>query len=197
MTSGSSVTTWLDRLRAGDAAAAEPLWRRYYGDLVRLAGRHLSGQARGGADGEDLAAAAFQDFCAGAAAGRFPKIHNRDDLWRLLLTITVREVRDHVRYETRDRRDSRRTIAAGDLFDLAGADLDRLAGDSPDPALAAAVADTLAHLLARLPEDLRGAARDQLDGYSAVDSARRQSCSLRTVERRRQRIREFWGQIEV
>jgi hypothetical protein len=36
------VTTWLHLLRAGDPAAAQPLWQRYYTDLVRLAHAHLA-----------------------------------------------------------------------------------------------------------------------------------------------------------
>jgi DNA-directed RNA polymerase specialized sigma24 family protein len=126
------------------------------------------------------------------AAGRFPRLSDRHDLWALLLTITLRHARTLARHETRLRRDSRRTAAAATLCDLPEADLDRLAGADPDPALAAEVADQLRHLLALLPGDLRPVAQDLLAGYTAVEIARRLGCSLRTVERRWQRIRQFW-----
>jgi DNA-directed RNA polymerase specialized sigma24 family protein len=85
------------------------------------------------------------------------------------------------------------TAGAADLAGLSDADLDRLAGDAPDPALAAEVADWLRHLLTRLPgDDLRAVARDLLAGYTAVEMAGRHGCGLRTVERRWQRIRQFW-----
>jgi RNA polymerase sigma factor (sigma-70 family) len=188
-----SVTTWLVLLKAGDLGAAEALWQRYYTRLVELARQHLSRHARRAADAEDVAAAAFADFCAGAAAGRFPRLSDRHGLWRLLLTLTLRQARNLARHETRQRRDSRRTVRAADLFDLPGADLDRLAGDAPDPALAAEVADELHHLLSLLPgDDLRGVAQDLLAGCTAVEIAQRHGCSLRTVERRWQRIRQFW-----
>jgi ECF sigma factor len=32
-----SVTVWIESLKAGDAQAAEKLWRRYFEGLVRLA----------------------------------------------------------------------------------------------------------------------------------------------------------------
>ena len=32
-----SVTRWIDLLKAGDPAAAQPLWQRYFEQLVRLA----------------------------------------------------------------------------------------------------------------------------------------------------------------
>jgi DNA-directed RNA polymerase specialized sigma24 family protein len=192
----ASVTTWLALLKAGDAAAAEALWRRYFARLVELAAQHLARHVRGAAEGEDVAVSAFASFCAGAAAGRFPRLSSRHDLWRLLLTITIRHARNLARHATSRRRDSRRTVGAADLFDLPDADLDRLAGDAPDPALAAAVADQVRHLLALLPgDDLRTVAQDLLAGHTALEIAHRLGCSLRTVERRFQRIRQFWGPV--
>jgi DNA-directed RNA polymerase specialized sigma24 family protein len=193
MPSSSSVTTWLAHLKAGDAAAAERLWKRYFAQLVELAQRHLARHVRAVSDGEDVAAGAFASFCDGVKAGRFPRLADRNDLWRLLLTITLHRARNLARYETQDRRDRRRTVSAGDLFDLPDADLDRLAGDEPDPALAAEVADELGHLMDLLPgDDLRAVARHVLAGYTRVEIAGRLDCGLRTVERRLQRIRQFW-----
>jgi hypothetical protein len=37
MSSEGSVSRWLGQLQAGDAAAAQPLWERYFGQLVQLA----------------------------------------------------------------------------------------------------------------------------------------------------------------
>jgi DNA-directed RNA polymerase specialized sigma24 family protein len=193
MPSSSSVTTWLAHLKAGDAAAAEPLWKRYFEQLVELANQHLSRRVRGVGDGEDVAVAAFADFCAGVKSGRFPHLADRNDLWHLLLTITLRRTRNVVRHETAAKRDSRRTVRAADLFELPDGDLDRLAGDAPDPALAAEVADQVRFLLEALPgDDLRCVARSVLAGYTAVETAVRLGCGLRTVERRLQRIRQFW-----
>jgi DNA-directed RNA polymerase specialized sigma24 family protein len=196
MTPPESVTTWLTHLKAGDHDAAQALWQRYFARLVELASQHLARHVRGGADGEDVALAAFASFCAGAAAGRFPRLSSRHDLWRLLLTLTVRHARSLARQETSARRDSRRTVGAADQFDFPDGDLDRLAGDAPDPALAAEVADELRHLLTLLPgNDLRTVAQDLLAGYTAEEMARRRGCSLRTVERRWQRIRQYWEPI--
>ncbi len=196
MTTSSSVTTWLAQLKAGDAAAAETLWKRYFAQLVELAQQYLSRHVRQAGDGEDVALAAFASFCDGVKAGRFPHLTDRNDLWRMLLTITLRRARNLARHETRDKRDRRRTVRADDLFDLPDADLDRLASDAPDPALAAEVADQLRHLLDLLPgDDLRYVARDVLAGYTSVEIAGRLGCGLRTIERRLQRIRQFWEPI--
>jgi RNA polymerase sigma factor (sigma-70 family) len=197
MAPSASVTTWLAQLKAGDPDAAQALWERYFAQLVELARRHLARHVRRSADEEDVALSAFVSFCAGAAAGRFPRLTDRHDLWRLLLTLTVQQARKLARHESAQRRDARRVVTAADLFDLPDGDLDSLAGDSPDPALAAEVADELAHLLARLPNgELRDLATQLLAGYTAQEISRRVGCSLRTVERRWQRVRQFWQSAE-
>lgn len=187
----SSVTTWLQLLRAGDPAAAQRLWERYYGDLVRLAHAHLAARARRGADAEDVALSAFASFCRGAAEGRFPQLADRHDLWRLLFTITVRHAADQARREGRQRRGGR-PIDVADLLDLPDADLDQLQGDAPDPAWAAAVADEVSSLLAGLPrEDLRQVMQLRLEGYTLPEIARRLGRSLRSVERKWALVRQF------
>ncbi len=198
MTPTPSVTTWIAQLKAGDADAAQALWQRYFTQLVELARLHLARHVRRAADEEDVALSAFANFCAGAAAGRFPRLSDRHDLWRLLLTLTVRHARKLARDETAQRRDAGRVVAATDLLELPGADLDRLAGSAPDPALAAEVADQLHRLLGRLPtNELRALATDLLAGYTAPEVARRRGYSLRTVERRWRRVRQVCQEAEL
>src|SRR4051794_30533240 len=92
--SEGSVTRWIGDLRSGGDAAAQQLWERYSARLVGLARGRLRAARRAGAieDEEDAALSAFDSFCRGAAAlGRFPDLADRDDLWRLLVVITVRK----------------------------------------------------------------------------------------------------------
>lgn len=193
--SSASVTTWIGLLKAGQGDAAQALWQRYFTQLVELAHQHLSRHVQHGGNAEDVALAAFAGFCLAARNGRFPKLTDRHDLWRLLLTITLRRARDQARQELRERRSGARTVLASDLIELGNADLDRLASEAPDPAVAAEVADEFRHLLAKLPgDDLRAVVPLLLAGHTAPEIARHLGCSLRTVERRWQRIREFWAE---
>ena len=48
---------------------------------------------RRASDEEDVALSAFQSFYQGIARGRFPQLEDRDNLWRLLITITARKRR--------------------------------------------------------------------------------------------------------
>src|SRR6202034_1431934 len=93
-----SVTRWIGDLKAGGAAAAQPLWERYFDRLVRLARNKLRARPRRAAveDEEDAALSAFDSFCRGAARGRFPRLTDRDDLWRLLVVLTVRKALDQI-----------------------------------------------------------------------------------------------------
>jgi RNA polymerase sigma factor (sigma-70 family) len=190
MSSPSSVSTWIQRLQAGDHAAAQQLWQRYHARLIELARQQLAVPLQSAA--EDVAVMAFAGLCRGLQAGRYPDITQRDDLWRLLLAITLNQARRLGRDATRQRRDARRTLLATDLFDLPEADLDRLASSEPDPALAVELNDQVRALLGRLPDDLRPVAIDLLAGWGPAEIAARLNCSVRTIERRRERIRQFW-----
>src|SRR5229473_4615747 len=97
LTSNGSVTYWVGQLKAGDAAAAQPLFDRYFGQMVRLARARLQGKPPGCvADEEDVALSAFDSFCRGAEQGKFPQLKDRDNLWPLLVVITARKALDQV-----------------------------------------------------------------------------------------------------
>src|SRR5438552_6103586 len=104
MSSPGSVTFWIGRLKAGDPAAAEKLWQRYFRRLVALARKKLQGAPRGLADEEDAALSAFASFCRRAEQGQFPQLQDRDDLWHLLMVITVRKSSNQMKYERRQKR---------------------------------------------------------------------------------------------
>ncbi len=85
------VTRWIRRLADGDELAAQRIWERYFEDLTRLARKRLAGLPRRAADEEDVALSAMNSFYRGALAGRFPQLSDREDLWKLLVTITARK----------------------------------------------------------------------------------------------------------
>src|SRR5262245_65907343 len=92
-----SPTELLGKLRKGDDAAAGKLFQTYFEKLVRLARTRLQGKHRRVSDEEDVALSAFHSFCRGIEEGRFPQITSRDDLWRLLFSITLHETCHMVR----------------------------------------------------------------------------------------------------
>src|SRR5262249_37023024 len=161
-------THWLDLLRTGDRAAAGPLWERYFRLLVARARAALGAAPRRAADEEDAALSAFNSFCRGALAGRFPRLEDRDGLWHLLLEITVRNGAHRARDESRQRRGGGRVLAEADLHRAADeAPLARILGPEPTPQLAAQIAEECRRLLDKLgSDDLRAIAVWQMEGFT-------------------------------
>jgi DNA-directed RNA polymerase specialized sigma24 family protein len=182
-----SVSHWLTLLQAGDAAAAQPLWERYFRRLVGLARGKLQGAARQVADEEDVALSAFDTFCRNARGGRFPRLGDRDDLWRLLVLLTARKA-SHLR------RDQGRQKRGGGLAPVPEAPaLEEVLGREPSPEFAAEVAEEWRRLLAVLGDaGLEAVALWKMEGYENAEIAARLGCAPRTVERRLQLIRKLW-----
>jgi DNA-directed RNA polymerase specialized sigma24 family protein len=193
-----SVTRWLGDLKGGDPDAARRLWERYFERLVRRARRKLRQAHQQGAvaDPEDAALSAFDSFCRGFAAGRFPQLDDRDDLWRLLVALTERKAIDQVRRARRRKRGAGRVRGEGELApgsDAGVGGLDRLLGPEPTPEFAALVAEQYCHLLDVLgDEELRRIANWRLEGYDADEIATKLGCARRTVARRLALIRTLW-----
>jgi RNA polymerase sigma factor (sigma-70 family) len=179
-----SVTAWLAAAKAGDSRAVQKLWERYYRTLVRRARQALAGRPRRVADEEDVAAEAFAQFCRGAAAGRFPRLADRRDLWQVLLLLTRRRAIDHAR-----RARARAAVEAGESALL---DPQAVAA-GPSPQLAAEVADEVRARLAALPPGLRDVVRLKLANHTHVEIAAALDCSVRTVDRKLDQVRALWG----
>jgi DNA-directed RNA polymerase specialized sigma24 family protein len=190
MPSEGSITHWITLLKAGDRAAAGPLWEAYFPRLVGLARARLRDAPRRAADEEDVALSAFDSFYRRAAAGRFPRLADRDDLWHLLFVLTVRKAIDLARREGRQIR-GRGEVRL--LSDLAGLDLEPILGREPTPALAAQLADECQRLLEGLGDgSLRAVAIWKMEGLTNAEIAARLGCIERTVESKLRVIRGLW-----
>ena len=193
-----SVTRWIDGLKVGDQAAAQPLWDRYFGRLVRLARARLAPCAGADEDEEDAALSAFDSFCAGLARGRFPKLADREDLWRLLVVITARKASAQAdRRRALKRNGMRLRVDPGgparDRNDQDDDHLAELVGREPTPEFAAMMAEEFRRLLDRLgDEQLRQIALQRMEGYTGDEIAERLGCARRTVARRLELIRQLW-----
>jgi DNA-directed RNA polymerase specialized sigma24 family protein len=202
MSSEASVTQWIDLLKAGDRAAVQPLWERYFHLLVARARTALGAAPRRAADEEDAALSAFDSFFRGAEQGRFPRLDDRHDLWRVLLMLTVRKAAHQVRDQARGRRGGGKVAVETDLPRLdreeGTAPLDELLGSEPTPALAAQVAEQCRRLLDKLGNDeLRAIAVWQMEGHTVEEIAVKLGRSGRTVARKLAVIRDLWSEEEL
>jgi len=198
MPSEGSVTNWIGQLQAGDPAAAQPLWERYFQRLVYLVRKKLQGAPRRAADEEDVALSTFDSFCRAAEDRRFPPLADCDSLWRLLVILTARKALHLIRAERRQKRGRghvlNETALDATTPEAREAGLDELIGTEPTPDFAAPVAEEYRRLLDLLESDeLRLIAVSRMEGYSTDAIAGRLVCAPRTVGCKLQRIRGLWS----
>ncbi len=185
-----SVTRWLVPLQAGDSAAAQELWERYFRRLVGLARSKLQGSPRRGANEQDVALSVIDTFCRNVQQGRFPQLADREDLWRLLVLLTARKV-------SRLRRDEGRLKRGGGMQPQAAGSaaicIEEVLSREPTPEFAAEVTENCQRLLASLGDaQLEEVARCKMEGYTTEEIAHRLNCSSLSVKRKVQLIRNLW-----
>lgn len=179
-----SITIWIRRLASGDAAAAEPIWKRFFQRMTGLARKRLASPLVPRGEEEDVALSAFHQFCQAALANRFPNLAGREDLWQLLAALTARKAVDHYRAMSAQKRG---------LAEAAPYHKDVAIAPGHDPALQALLADevrSMFDLLNRAP--LQTVAELKLNGLSNEEIARELGCTVRTVTRRIGLIRDIW-----
>ena len=180
------ITRWLAELRAGDDAAAGRLWEAYFRRLVGLARARLANRPAGPAGSEDVALSAFDTFCRGAEAGRFPRLTDRTDLWQVLVTLTARKAIDAVRREHAGKRGGGAVEGGQSLADLVG--------DEPTPEVVAEVTEGVRALLDRLGDDeLKRIAVWKVEGYTDREIAEKLDRGVSTIERKLKLIRLKWA----
>ena len=198
MDSPASVTRLIYLLRSRDTAvrdmAAGMIWQRYFRELLSLARKNLDRRARHRADEEDVLQSMFQSFCARQARGDF-RLADRNELWRLLVTITLRKARNTAKAQRRDRRDIDREQGAGtDAGCDSSWELEQMDAAGPSPMEAALLNEALERRLESLSDyDLRQIALWRLEGYSNREIAELLDCTERSVERKLERIRSKWS----
>ena len=190
-----SVTRFIQQLKANEDAALEALWERYFDRIIAVARQRLAAHPKRVADEEDIAAGVMDSLWRGAGRNRFPQLEDRDDLWRVLLTLTRQKVVDYLRHTYAKKRgggEGGEAALAGE-HDSQPAGIDAVAGDAPDPAFVVLLDDHLQHLMECLPNnELRHIAQCRLEGESNQEIAERVGLGLRSIERKLHLIRECW-----
>ena len=165
------MSLWIDQLKAGDRAATEKLWGRYFQRLMGLARKRLEDRPRLGADAEDVALSAFDSFFRGAEAGRFPQLTDRDALWHLLVTITARKAQRLVRDQSRQKRGGGAVLGESAIFSpdetgKARIGFDQVFSKTPSPEFVAQLTEEYQRLFDQLPDaDLRTIGTSSMSAY--------------------------------
>ena len=192
MASEGSITGWYNSLQEGNRGAAQQLWERFAQRLIRLARFRLQPNLRHATDEEDVALSAFDSFCRAAEQARFPQLQDRDGLWQLLVTITLRKIYDQLEYEQAQKRGGGRVLREADVGGAA-VNLEAIMSQEPSPEMAAELSEQCQRLLGQLEGDqLRAIALLRMEGYTDHEIAARLGCARSTVQRRLRLIRQQW-----
>jgi RNA polymerase sigma factor (sigma-70 family) len=200
MENSESVTQMIHRLRSDDPRerdeAARLVWEYYFRDLLALASRRLGRRIRQRVDPEDLLLSVYASVCRRQQRGEY-ELYDRDDFWRLLVTVTLNKARNAAKWHLRAKRDVNREIAhaarEGETGEEAGAPLLDM---SPTPDEAVALAEELKRRIESLGDDepvLKQVAFKKLEGLTNKEIAEELDCTERTIERKLDKIRRKWS----
>lgn len=191
MSYDSSITDWFHELKEGDGAAARKLWSAYFTRMRDVARRHVRPMT--GYDEEDVALSAFFVFCQSLKAGQLPQVQNRDELWNLLLRMTVLKATDRFRHEGAIKRGGGRRNPAAIRLSDAEFPLEQLAAQIPDPDFEVMMAEECRRLLDKLRDaELERVAILKLDGFTNQEIANQMNYSRRTIQRMINVVRHSW-----
>jgi RNA polymerase sigma-70 factor (ECF subfamily) len=186
MATSSGDQACLERWRAGDEKAATELYYRYLQKLVGFAQRRLSAKLNARVDAEDVVQSVFRSFFVRAQQGKF-SFKDEDDIWKLLVQITVHKTLKHVAYHRRAKRDATAEVSGADGQDRLMSHLSR----EPTPEEAAIFVDSLEFFLRELRPADRKILEMRMEGFEQGEIAKKLGVSDRTIRRLMERIRSL------
>jgi RNA polymerase sigma-70 factor (ECF subfamily) len=189
----NSFADVMERLQAGDQAAATELFERFCHRLIGLARLRLDARLRTKLDPEDVLQSVFRTFFRRKADGQFD-LRGWDDVWSLLTVLTVRKCarwREHFQTAGRDVRMEVPVTAGGVAHRVPAGWVAR----DPSPEEAFALAELVELLLRRLDAQDREIATLYLQGYLPHEISTTIGRPVRSVHRVLQRAKEHLQQL--
>ena len=189
-----TITDWIEELRGGRETAAQQLWDHFLMRLTQLVCRRLRTVSKTTSDEEDVVLEACNACFAALKNGKYPKVKNRNDLWKLLAVIAERKAIDQIRRSNKGieglRVDSpfKRISAESSVMD----GMMQLPCTEPTPDFAVVFEENLREKLNTLQPSLRSVAVWKMQGYTNQEISERIGRSIATVERYLKSIRTLW-----
>ena len=176
----TSDRTLLRRLRHGEESAATTLYLKYARRLLALAQARTSSDLAAKEEADDIVQSVFKSFFRKASAGLYD-VPEGEELWNLLLVITINKIRAKGNYHRAAKRDMR--LAAGDQ------PLEAVADDGTNDAALAELQMVIDEILRGLPGKSAEIVELRIAGHEVNEIVTRAK-PKRTVERVLQDFRE-------
>ena len=190
----NSITSWLNALRRGDSDAARKLWGHYFKQVLRLARRNLAGRNRATAvDEEDVAAGVLGGLLVKLREGGYRDLGNRNELWQLLVVITIRQAALVARRENAQKRGRGRVTLESELTASGRFRLDDLIGHDLSDTLPELMSERCRVLIDALQDpELEQIALWKPAGHTNDEIADKLDCTRATIQRKLRLIRKIW-----
>lgn len=170
-----SDSSLLRQLQRGNSEAARHLYERYVRRLRALALSRTPDNLAGRLDADDIVQSVFRTFLQRARHGHY-NVPTGEDLWGLLLVITLNKIRSLHDFHQAAKRDVRQTTSLND-DEVVQVSLQQ--DDAQQKMLHLAIQEALE----TLAPDLKSVVELRLEGHEVADIARVLGRSKRTVER--------------
>jgi len=173
------------RCRTGDQQAAQILFDRFVERLLTLARRRISQRLSSRVDAEDIVQSVFRTFFNRLKKDEF-HIDEQDDLFKLLVRITVHKTLRQIAFHKAAKRDpSMETFQGEHSQDQLAQVLD----EEPSPQTIVAFMDHLEHFMTQLRPEDRQILELRLQGYSTDEIATQLGLYDRKIRRVLERVR--------
>ena len=166
--------SFLASLRAGESDATKKLFDDYSRRLTALAANNIHPALLKRFYGEDVVQSVFRSFYRRQEEGKF-QIEHSQQLWKLLVTLTLCKTRSHARKHTAERRDA--------TVDYAMSDENQIFDRQPSPVDALALWEEIDMVLEGLPERAAEIISMRLEGNSRSEIARELNLSRQSIHR--------------
>jgi RNA polymerase sigma-70 factor, ECF subfamily len=183
----ASDASLLSVFRRGDQDAATQLYLRYAKRLRALVKEQCSNELARRLEEDDIVQSVFRTFFTGAKQGLY-KVPGGQDLWKLLLVISLNKIRAKGAYHSAAKRDARRTSSL-DAVGLGGEPSDQDGGEQ------AFFQVVIQEAMEHLPSDFREIVELRIEGYEVEEIASKCNRAKRTVERILQEARKRLGAL--
>jgi len=189
MSSSISITRLLSGVKKADEEAVCAFFARCYGRVAAIGRRKLVGKPQRAFDADDVANSAFREFLGRAAAGRFRKLENREDVWQILTLLVGDKISKYLRTGGAQKR-------GGGVPDVTIEHVQHAIRDLADVALEVQLADAKCVFLRTLPSDDHRRVFELLEeGHTQAEIAETLGVSLRSVARRLDVIRSILPRV--
>ncbi|MFM7592947.1 MAG: RNA polymerase sigma factor [Isosphaeraceae bacterium] len=178
----------LEAFRSGQMDASTRLYMKYADRLIGMTARKSSSELAAKVDPEDIVQSVFRTFFRRVEKGQYD-VPEGEDIWKLLLVITLNKIRAVVAFNRAAKRDMRRTKSDA-MVEGAVAQ-----ADNKDEIALATLRIVIDELLADQIEVNQIIIRQRIEGYDILEIAKNVNRSKRTVERVLQGFRARLSQL--